>query len=157
MADRPQTVLRYDPSGRGGKRFYHNNFFLFEPGPSYRPTRDSFYYYSPYPRYRYDSRLFGWYGGVAGYGGYGFGYPTGELRLEVQPPWAQVYVDGYYAGTVDDFDGFGQGLRLEEGPYTIEIVAPGFEPIIFDVRIQRGEPVTFRGDLIPEGAREPQR
>ena len=56
---------------------------------------------------------------------------------------------------MDDFDGFGQGLRLEEGPYTIEIVAPGFEPLSFDVRIQRGRQITYEGDLIPEGAPAP--
>ena len=36
-------------------------------------------------------------------------------------------VDGYYAGRVDDFAGFIQALRIEEGPHTIEIVANGYE------------------------------
>jgi hypothetical protein len=58
-------------------------------------------------------------------------------------------VDGYYAGVVDDFDGVFQALRLEEGPYRIEIVAPGYEPIDFDVRIQPGRKITYRGDLRP--------
>ena len=46
-----------------------------------------------------------------------YGYPTGELRLQVQPRDAQVFIDGSYAGTVDDFDGTFQSLRLEEGEY----------------------------------------
>jgi hypothetical protein len=79
-----------------------------------------------------------------------YGYPTGELRLQVRPRDAQVFVDGYYAGTVDDFDGIFQSLRLEDGDYRIEIVLPGYEALDFDVRIYPGEKVTYRGELIPE-------
>ncbi len=79
--------------------------------------------------------------------GYGYGYPTGELRLDVAPRNAEVYVDGYYAGRVDDFDGVFQSLALEEGTYHIEIVEPGFAPLQFDVRIYPGRKITYRGDL----------
>jgi hypothetical protein len=68
----------------------------------------------------------------------------------VRPRDAQVFIDGSYAGTVDDFDGTFQSLRLEEGEYKVEIVLPGYEPLDFDVRIIPGEKVTYRGDLIPE-------
>jgi hypothetical protein len=65
----------------------------------------------------------------------------------VTPRNAEVHVDGYFAGVVNDFDGVGQGLRLEEGPYHIEIVAEGLEPLAFDVRIVAGRQITYRGDL----------
>ena len=101
-----------------------------------------YYYYDPYA----------WYPGYASYpfGGYGYGYPTGEIRLKVKPRDAEVYVDGYYAGTVNDFDGFAQALRLEEGPYTIEIRAPGYESRSVNIRIQPGRKMTYEGDLKPE-------
>jgi len=35
-----------------------------------------------------------------------------EVRVLVTPPEAAVYVDGYYAGLVDDLDGFFQRLPL---------------------------------------------
>ena len=54
--------------------------------------------------------------------GSGFGFDIGELRLQVFPRNAQVFVDGYYAGTVDDYDGTFQALKLEAGPYQIRIV-----------------------------------
>lgn len=98
-----------------------------------------YFYYDPYVWYPHDYR----------FTGYGYGYPTGEIRLDVSPRHAEVYVDGYYAGVVDDFDGFFQSLRLEEGPYRLEIVAPGYEPLVFDVRIQPGRKITYRGDLLP--------
>ena len=95
------------------------------------------YIWHPYSVYRYDT-----------YGSYG--YPVGELRLKVQPRDAQVFIDGYYAGRVDDFDGVFQSLRLEEGEYQVEIVLPGYEPLAFDVRIYPGEKTTYEGDLLPE-------
>jgi hypothetical protein len=101
-----------------------------------------YFYYDPYSWYPYDSYNYR-------FRGYGYGYPTGELRLQVRPRQAEVFVDGYFAGNVDDFDGIVQSLRLEEGPYSIEIVAPGYEPIIFNVRIQPGRKITYRGDLRP--------
>jgi hypothetical protein len=80
--------------------------------------------------------------------GYGYyGYDIGELRLRVTPRHAEVRVDGYFAGVVDDYDGAFQGLRLESGGYHIEIVAPGYEPLAFDVRINPGQKITYRGDL----------
>src|SRR5262249_42752868 len=38
-------------------------------------------------------------------GGYGY---EGALRLKVKPREASVYVDGYFSGRVDDFDGIFQ-------------------------------------------------
>ena len=98
------------------------------------------------------------YGGY-GYGAGGYGYPgyypgrafsdfdTGYLRLRVSPRQAQVFVDGYFAGEVDDYDGIVQGLKLESGTYHIEIVAPGYETLEFDVRIIPGQKIQYRGDL----------
>jgi hypothetical protein len=132
----------------------------------YAPTRrvyNNYYYYYPRDRYPYGYGAFGlgyfyydpyvwsprWYYNGYNYG-YGYGYAVGEIRLDVRPRHAEVYVDGYYAGIVDDYDGVLQSLRLEEGPYRIEIVAPGYEPLEFDVRIQPGRKIRYRGDLLPE-------
>ena len=43
------------------------------------------------------------------------GGPTGALRLKIKPRDAQVYVDGYYAGQIDEFDGiFRAGAHVRE-------------------------------------------
>jgi hypothetical protein len=118
---RPYT-FGYGPAGRG--HFYFDLHY-------------NSYIWHPYSVYRYGT-----------YGSYG--YPVGELRLKVHPRDAQVFIDGYYAGRVDDFDGIFQSLRLEEGEYQVEIVLPGYEPLAFDVRIFPGEKTTYEGDLIPE-------
>ena len=72
---------------------------------------------------------------------------TGFLRLKVRPRDAQVYVDGYYVGIVDEFDGVFQRLRLEKGPHQIEIRHPAYLPLELKVLIVTGEKVTFEGEL----------
>ena len=74
----------------------------------------------------------------------------GELRLQVSPRNAQVFVDGGYAGTVDDYDGTFQSLKLESGSYSIRLQAPGYQTIEFDVRITPTQKITYREDLRPE-------
>jgi hypothetical protein len=104
---------------------------------------DPYLWYDPYPyHYGYPSYASNVYQ-------YRYGYPTGELRLQVRPRHAEVYVDGYYAGRVDEFDGVFQSLRLEEGPHTIEIVANGYTTLIFNVRIVAGRKIDYRADLLP--------
>ncbi|HEX7487030.1 MAG TPA: PEGA domain-containing protein, partial [Vicinamibacterales bacterium] len=71
----------------------------------------------------------------------------GALKLKVEPQDAEVYVDGYYMGVVDDFNGTFQRMELEAGAHHLEIRAPGFQTITFDVRIEPNETVTYRGDL----------
>jgi hypothetical protein len=136
------------------------------------PTRQAVVYSHPhhyYPHYSryYDPWGYGYFGlgyfyyspwawGPYGYPGYypaygpGYGYyDAGRVRLKVQPRDAEVWVDGYYAGTVDDFDGMFQALRLDSGGYRIEVRKPGFETLTFDVRVQPDRTVTFRGTMKP--------
>ena len=84
-----------------------------------------------------------------GYYGYG-GRPYGGVRIDLPQRDAEVLVDGYYVGRVDDFDGVLQGLKLEPGNYAVEVVLPGFAPLQFDVQITPGRTTTYRGSLYPE-------
>jgi hypothetical protein len=69
----------------------------------------------------------------------------GTLRLDVQPENVlQIFVDGYYVGTPQDFNG---ELELEIGRHTIEIRAPGHETLTFGVMITPDRPTTYRGAL----------
>ena len=151
------------PGGRGGSGVYtsrgrvYNNYYYYYPRRWYPYGYGAFgglgyFYYDPYTWYSYDPywsrpHQYHYYSSSRQYGDYY--YDTGELRLQVHPRHAEVYVDGYFAGHVDDFDGMFQGLRLEEGPYKIEIVAPGYETLVFDVRIIPGRKTSFRGELRP--------
>ena len=48
------------------------------------------------------------------------------MRFEVKPKQAQVFVDGYYAGIVDDFDGAFQRLHTPPGAHEIELYMDGY-------------------------------
>jgi hypothetical protein len=118
------------------------------------------YGYSGYAPY-YGYTGYG-YNGPDPYYGYGSGYDsgyynnrpstfdTGGVRLKVRPREAQVFVDGAYAGLVNDFDGVFQELRLSQGGHKIEVRMPGFEPAFFDVHIQPGRSIDLREDLRPQ-------
>ncbi len=58
--------------------------------------------------------------------GYRFDELTAAVRLEVKPREAEVYVDGYRAGVVDDFDGIFQRLRLRPGEHDLTIYLAGY-------------------------------
>jgi hypothetical protein len=109
----------YYPWGYGG----------FGLGGYYGGYSDPWYYGGPYQGYSYRD-----------------GY-DGQLRLKVKPREAQVFVDGYFAGIVDDFDGVFQRLHIEPGPHRIEIRDDGYEPLSFEVRILPDRTVTYSGDL----------
>ncbi len=73
----------------------------------------------------------------------------GGVRIDLPERDAEVFVDGYYAGIVDDFDGVLQQLNLEPGAHRIEIVLDGFEPVAFDVNVEPGRTITYRTRLRP--------
>lgn len=93
---------------------------------------------------------FGYAGGYPGYWG-GVVRLFGGVRIDVEERDAQVFVDGYYAGVVDDFDGRGQQVTLEPGPHRIEIKGDQFEPVSFEVNVEPGRTITYRTRLRPLG------
>lgn len=136
---------------------YYDPFYRF----SYYYNRSPYGYYWPgYGLglgYFYDPWMWGYsspyyYGGGGGY--YSGSYygrnsyrDVGAVRLKVKPEHGQVYVDGYYVGEVDSFDGIFQKLNLEAGAHRIEIRAEGFETEQFEVMVIPGETITYKGDL----------
>ena len=71
----------------------------------------------------------------------------GRLILDVHPPTAQVYADGYYVGAPADFSPERGGGVLDAGFHRIDVSAEGYEPQTVDVRVVSGQPVTYRASL----------
>ena len=67
----------------------------------------------------------------------GYPYPYGpgrytseaDVKLRITPKEAEVYVDGYFAGTVDEFDGAFQRLRVVPGQHEIVVYLEGYRSI----------------------------
>jgi hypothetical protein len=64
---------------------------------------------------------------------------TAELKIAATPSRAAVFVDGQYAGQVDEFDGVGKAMLLTPGQHRLHIALPGYLPFdtIVDVRPQQ--------------------
>jgi PEGA domain len=78
-----------------------------------------------------------------------------ELRVQATPKDAAVYVDGFYAGIVDDFDGIFQPLFLPPGEHQIALYLEGFRTIFHNVYLRPGSSLKLhdRLDRLPPGAR----
>jgi hypothetical protein len=124
----PSVAERRHPragTGSGSSGGYYPGY----PGyPGYYPPGWYGSYWWPYGAY-------GWYGGYWGYPGWGWGggtvyhyvqRETGSIRVLVDPAEARVYVDGYYAGVVDDYDGLFQRLNISPGRHEIALKLEGY-------------------------------
>jgi hypothetical protein len=126
------SPIRYAPWSliHGSIGFASYGFYSAFPSP---------YYYGPYAH---------GHGGPAPWNV--GGYDIGGIRLKIRPRDALVFVDGYYAGLVDEFDGVFQSLRVGAGGHKIEIHMPGFEDLELDVHVQPGRTITLDEQLRPK-------
>jgi PEGA domain-containing protein len=127
---------------------------VFGGGPYYRP-----FYYRPYffPFYGgYFYRPFYWYPYAAFGYGYGYyGYVDGaSLRIQVTPRDTEVFIDNYYAGTSDDFDGMFQRLHIEAGAHDITLYREGYRTVRQRVYIQPTGTFRLRYMMVPLGPGE---
>lgn len=101
-----------------------------------------------------------WYGPYWGYPYYRYwdrGYydNSAELRLEVKPKEAQVYVDGYYAGIVDDFNGVFQRLHIRPGRHELTLYMPGYRSVRQNLYLSVGQDSKIKFNMVPLGPGEP--
>jgi hypothetical protein len=78
-----------------------------------------------------------------------------DLKVDVTPKEAVVYVDGYLAGIVDDFDGVFQRLRLEPGGHEIVVFKEGYRSLRQKLYLSPGGTRRLSGSLEPLRAGEP--
>jgi hypothetical protein len=80
---------------------------------------------------------------------YGRRYDISEARLEIKPREAQVYVDGYYVGVVNDFDGAWQRLDLPPGEHEITVYLQGYQTYRQRTFFRPGQDYHFKAILEP--------
>lgn len=115
-------------------RYYGHPSFYFGYAPGYYPSFGFGYHYFPFS--------------------IGFAFPGGPkddrpaVRFQVRPKHAEVYVDGYYAGVVDDLDG-SKRLRLDPGPHEVTIYLDGYRTFSQLVNPGPGNTVRIRHEMEP--------
>lgn len=124
-----------------GGGFFYNPFFY---SPFYWGGWYPGFGYGPYPFY-------------APYGyGYGFRAAISEARLQIKPREAEVFVDGYYVGRVDNFDGVFQRLDLPPGEHEIVVYRDGYRTYHQKNLFRPGEGYKFQATLEPLAPGEAQ-
>lgn len=80
--------------------------------------------------------------------------PRAEVHVKVTPKLAAVYVDGFYAGIVDDFDGMFQSLPLTSGGHTLTFFLEGFRTAEHHLYLGPGSSFTLHDTLQPLASSE---
>jgi PEGA domain len=161
-----KIVLPYPQGYNNGYHYYHYPYNYYPYRSFYNPYFYSSFAFYPYYSYGFWPWYYGFYSpsyypysgygygyGYRPYGGYGYGgygyYGYGEVRVEVKPKTAKVFVDGDYVGVVDDYDGWWQRLKLEPGKHRIVVREAGFAPYVQTVRVLPGEDTHIKSLLQP--------
>jgi len=69
---------------------------------------------------------------------------TGEVKLQVTPDRAAVFVDGKYAGYVHQFGGVKRAMLIAPGQHHIKIELPGYRDFETDIVVQANQKVTVK-------------
>jgi hypothetical protein len=81
-----------------------------------------------------------------------FTYPdpktSSEVRLDVQPGKAAVFLDDYYIGTVSEFYGTEHAMLLVPGKHRFKIALPGYKTFETEVDLQPRQKFALRTDLM---------
>jgi hypothetical protein len=166
-AYRSDTDRGYAQAGGGYRRYDAHAYVVPRDFHPYRPLYFSRPYYGfrphvhlgfgiwlgvpvPYPwAYfgAYVPRVYGYYYNQ-GYYGVTPGVPRyGGLSFDIQPYDAGLFVDGEYVGTVGTFTPYGEPLTLWPGVHHIAIVRDGFRTMEWDVMVEPGQVIPYRGAM----------
>ena len=130
---------------RGG---YYGGYYGYGwPYSYYSPYRYGWYdnyWYSGYSPWYYS----GYYGYSPYYRGRHYSYRMGQVRVQVEPEKTRVYVDGYYAGVADDFDGIFQRLNLPTGRHEIMLKLEGYRTHRIKIYVPLDQTVKIKLDMV---------
>lgn len=143
-AGRYVPAPRYVYTPRYTMRYYANR-------PIYRP------YYSFVPRFHLGFGIYignsvpfpSWYEpyGPGTYGYYRSGASYGGVSFDIEPYDASIFVDGEYVGVADEFSPIRAPLTLRAGRHRIDIDAPGWAPLSFDITVVPRQVIPYSGSL----------
>lgn len=146
---------------------YPRTYYSYYPGYYPYSWNWGLYWGWGYPGYWYSPYYYGAYGYPYWHGYYGpWGYPYpyqyyyddnhASVRVQASPREAQVYVDGYFVGIVDDFDGTFQRLRVPPGGHEITLHLQGYRNASQKIYLQPHATYHLKTRLEPLPAGAPQ-
>jgi hypothetical protein len=79
---------------------------------------------------------------------------TAEIKLEVKPNRAAVFVDGVFIGHVAEFEGIGKALLVAPGKRNIKITLPGYHTFETDVDVMANQKTVVKTEMVAGGPAE---
>lgn len=116
------------PYGYWGWWWWGDNYWPYSP----------YYYDHPYERHGY------------------YQDGAGALDLDVSPGRTQVFLDGQYIGTVDQYDGFPTYLWLEKGTYDLVLYLDGYRTVAKQISVYPGAVIDVNDRLEPGPSVRPE-
>jgi hypothetical protein len=89
------------------------------------------------------------------YPSYAYAGAESDLRFSVKPKDAAVYVDGYFAGKVDDFDGTFQRLHVDAGEHEVVVYLAGHHSLKRRLYLSPNSTRKIEGTLEPLAPGDP--
>lgn len=74
---------------------------------------------------------------------------TAQIKLQVTPERAAVFVDEAFVGSVSEFTGMGRGMLVSPGEHRIKIALPGYQAFDTEVNLLARQKITIKTDLLP--------
>jgi hypothetical protein len=79
---------------------------------------------------------------------------TAEIKLDVNPNRAAVFVDGVFIGHVAEFGGIGRALLVTPGKRKVTITLPGYQTFETDIELVANQKSTIKTELVKGGPAE---
>ena len=73
---------------------------------------------------------------------------TSEIKLDVNPSRAAVFIDGSFLGPVSDFGGMGRALLVSPGKHHIKLALPGYQDFETDITVVANQKSTIKTELV---------
>jgi len=72
-----------------------------------------------------------------------------EIKLQVTPDRAAVFLDDTFVGTVREFGGIGRAMLVSPGTHRVKIALPGYREFQTEVSLLPKQKFTIKTDLVP--------
>jgi hypothetical protein len=79
---------------------------------------------------------------------------TAEIKLDVNPNRAAVFVDGIFMGHVAEFNGIGKALLVAPGKRKVTISLPGYQTFETDIELVANQKSTVKTEMVKGGPAE---
>jgi hypothetical protein len=74
---------------------------------------------------------------------------TSQVKLQVTPDRAAVFVDEGFVGTVREFSGVGRAMLVSPGKHRVKIALPGYQAFETEVNLLPQQKIAIKTDLVP--------